>query len=155
LDSTVSPRRPWLKLAALVLVIAALGLPINDLLRYAVLVIAAVVVVVGAVTPRASRWLAAAAAVGLCIAGQILFKAPRIEEGHNVFIVDGEQGAALVAGCRPRCSPSCARSSMRGIRRGGAATPRSKAAGVGRDSRRVRSHSPWMPSTTMRPIPGG
>jgi hypothetical protein len=98
LDSTVSPRRPWLKLAALVLVIAALGLPINDLLRYAVLVIAAVVVVVGAVTPRASRWLAAAAAVGLCIAGQILFKAPRIEEGHNVFIVDGEQGAALVAG---------------------------------------------------------
>ena len=32
----------WLKLAALVLVLAALGLPINDLFRYALLVIAAV-----------------------------------------------------------------------------------------------------------------
>jgi hypothetical protein len=80
-----------------VLVVAALGLPINDLLRYAVLVISTVLVVVGEVTPRASRWLAAVAAVGLCIAGQILLKAPRIEEGHNVFIVDGERGSTLAA----------------------------------------------------------
>ena len=29
--------QPWLKLAALVLVVAALGLPVNDLFRYALL----------------------------------------------------------------------------------------------------------------------
>src|SRR5947199_9328068 len=40
-------RAPWLKLAALVLVIAALGLPVNDLFRYALLVIATVVVAAG------------------------------------------------------------------------------------------------------------
>jgi hypothetical protein len=103
---------PWLKLAALVLVVAALGLPVNDLFRYALLVIATVVVVTGTMrdssfeTPycvrllsmRAStRWLAAIAAVTLCIAGHILFPAPRIEEGHNVFIVD-RPGSALEVG---------------------------------------------------------
>jgi hypothetical protein len=103
---------PWLKLAALVLVVAALGLPVNDLFRYALLVIATAVVVTGTMrdssfeTPhsvrllgmRASgRWLAAIAAVTLCIAGHILFPAPRIEEGHNVFIVD-RPGGALEAG---------------------------------------------------------
>jgi hypothetical protein len=36
-----------LKLAALVLVVAALGLPINDLFRYALLVIAAVLIFAG------------------------------------------------------------------------------------------------------------
>src|SRR5215831_4712449 len=50
--------QPWLKLAALVLVVAAL------------------------------------AAVTLCVLGQILFAAPRIEEGHNVFLVDDAGGGA-------------------------------------------------------------
>jgi hypothetical protein len=99
LDPSIpSPHRAWLKFAALVLVVAALGLPINDLLRYAVLAISAVLIVAGEVTSHAPRWLAALAAVGLCVAGQIAFKAPRIEEGHNVFIFDGERGAALAAG---------------------------------------------------------
>src|SRR2546430_8675849 len=48
-DRRAAPARmePWLKLAALVLVVAALGLPVNDLFRYALLVIATVVVVTG------------------------------------------------------------------------------------------------------------
>jgi hypothetical protein len=109
-DRRAAPTRsaPWLKLAALVLVIAALGLPVNDLFRYALLVIATVVVVTGALrgscfeTPAfggllsmraGTRWGLAIAAVVLCIAGQIAFPAPRIEEGHNVFIVDRPGGA--------------------------------------------------------------
>src|SRR5262245_7373113 len=103
---------PWLKLAALVLVVAALGLPVNDLFRYALLVVATVIVVTGTMrgacfeTPAfggplsmraGTRWGLAIAAVALCIAGQILFPAPRIEEGHNVFIVD-RPGGALEAG---------------------------------------------------------
>jgi hypothetical protein len=113
-DRRAAPARaePWLKLAALVLVIAALGLPVNDLFRYALLVIATVVVVTGTVrgacfeTPAfggllsmraGARWGLAIAAVVLCMAGHILLPAPRIEEGHNVFIVD-RPGGALEAG---------------------------------------------------------
>jgi hypothetical protein len=89
--------QPWLKLAALILLVAALGLPINDLFRYALLVIATVAVAMGQVSPRRRRWLGALAAVVLCISGQILLKAPRIEEGHNIFLIDGP-GGALEAG---------------------------------------------------------
>jgi hypothetical protein len=86
-----------LKLAALVLVVAALGLPINDLFRYALLVIATVLIVAGTVTVRGKPWLGAVAAVAFGVLGQIWLAAPRIEEGHNVFIVEGENGA-LAAG---------------------------------------------------------
>jgi hypothetical protein len=88
---------PWLKLAALVLVLAALGLPLNDLFRYAILVAATVLIVTGQVTVRGLPWLGAAAAVGICVLGQIWLAAPRIEEGHNVFLVD-QGGGALAAG---------------------------------------------------------
>jgi hypothetical protein len=84
---------PWLKLAALVLVVSALGLPINDLFRYALLVVSAVLIVVGTVSTRFGPWLGAVAAVALCVLGQVWLAAPRIEEGHNVFIVDGPGGA--------------------------------------------------------------
>jgi hypothetical protein len=89
--------QPWLKFAALVLVIAALGLPVNDLFRYALLVIATVIVVAGTVAARLAPWLGAIAAVALCVLGHILFPGPRIEEGHNVFLVD-RAGSALEAG---------------------------------------------------------
>ncbi|HEY7662966.1 MAG TPA: hypothetical protein VH934_07580 [Xanthobacteraceae bacterium] len=85
--------QPWLKLAVLILIVAALGLPINDLFRYAILVVATVIVVTGKVSVRRGRWLGALAAVALCIAGQIWLAAPRIEEGHNVFLVDAPGGA--------------------------------------------------------------
>src|SRR5438445_260596 len=89
--------QPWLKLAALVLVVAAIGLPINDLFRYALLVVAAVVIVAGTIAVRVAPWLGALTTVALCVLGQILFPAPRIEEGENVFIVDAS-GGALEAG---------------------------------------------------------
>ena len=84
--------RPWLKLAALVLVVAALGLPVNDLFRYGLLVIATVIIVAGAVSCRRARWIGALAAVILCALAQVWLAAPRIEEGHNVFLVDGAGG---------------------------------------------------------------
>ena len=79
------------------LVAAALGLPINDLVRYAILVVATVLIIVGTVSARPKLWVGSAAVVGLCVLGQVLLPAPRIEEGHNVFIVDGP-GGALEAG---------------------------------------------------------
>jgi len=97
-DRRAAPPRmqPWLKLAALVLVVAALGLPINDLFCYALLVIATVLVVAGTVAARVAPWLAALAVVGVCVLGQILFAAPRIEEGHNVFLIDDAGDAPSV-----------------------------------------------------------
>jgi hypothetical protein len=86
-----------MKAAALILVIAALGLPINDLFRYALLVVATVTVVVGTLSARHGPWLGALAAVALCVVGQVSLPAPRIEEGHNVFLLDAP-GGALEAG---------------------------------------------------------
>src|SRR5262245_5273536 len=89
-----------MQLAALVRALAALGPPINDLFRYALLVIATVVVAVGQMATRRAPWLGALAAVALCILGQVLLPAPRIEEGHNVFLLDAP-GGALEAGLPP------------------------------------------------------
>src|SRR5262245_12727393 len=46
---------------------------------------------------RLAPWLGAVAVVALCVLGQSLFPTPRIEEGHNVFLVD-RAGSALEAG---------------------------------------------------------
>ncbi len=81
----------------LALVIAALGLPINDLFGYALLLLAAVAISASAVTMQPGAWLAAMAVVGVAMLGQVLVPAPRIEEGHNVFLAE-EQGRALEAG---------------------------------------------------------
>ena len=91
------PRQAWYRLAALTLVVAALGLPINDLWRFALLVVAAVAILRGTISTRSSRWLGAAATVGLCSLAGVWLAAPRIDEGHNVFLVDGP-GRALEAG---------------------------------------------------------
>jgi hypothetical protein len=86
-------RRPWLVFAALVIVLAALGLPVNDLFRFAILVAATVLAVTGAVSARPLRWLAALAAVAACAVLRLWLAPPAIEEGHNVFIVDRPGGA--------------------------------------------------------------
>jgi hypothetical protein len=74
------------KIAVLALVVAAIGLPINDVIDYAILLAASVVVFVGAIKSLPSRWLAAVALAIAVAAGHILLPAPRIEEGHNVFL---------------------------------------------------------------------
>src|ERR1700746_3236483 len=105
-DRRAAPARmqPWLKLAALILVVAALGLPVNDLFRYALLVVATVLVVGGTVSAHVAPWLAALAAVALCVLGQILFAAPRIAEGHNVFLID-DAGDSLSVHSRESGNP--------------------------------------------------
>ena len=92
-SDSLNPIGPWYRLAALALVVAGLGLPINDLYRYALLVLAAVPIFVGVVSRRPWAWFAAVAIVAAAVVGQTLLPAPRIEEGHNVFIVDGRGGA--------------------------------------------------------------
>jgi hypothetical protein len=74
------------KIAVLALVVVAIGLPINDLFGYAILVVAAVVVLTGTVKSLPSRWLAGVALAVAVAMGHVLLSAPRIEEGHNFFL---------------------------------------------------------------------
>ena len=86
-----------LKLAVLALVITALGLPVNNLYAYGLLAAATLAVFTALVTRCARRWLAALA-LGLAVLAQhLLLPAPRIEEGHNVFLID-QPGGALEQG---------------------------------------------------------
>jgi hypothetical protein len=78
----------WRKPAALVLALAAVGLPVNDFGAYALLLAAAVVIFSGEVSARAGAWAAAVAIVAVAVAGQFLLAPPRLEEGHNVFLPD-------------------------------------------------------------------
>lgn len=80
-------------LGVLALVVTSIGLPINTLWSYLVVLVAAVFVFTGSVTLQASRWLVAIVIVAAAIFGQMLVSAPRIDEGHNIFVVDKPGGA--------------------------------------------------------------
>jgi hypothetical protein len=82
-------RRNWCRLAALVLVVAAVGLPINHLAAYAVVLVAAVLIFSGAVTVRQGAWLAAILAMLIAIVVPLLLAPAPIEEGDNVFLPGG------------------------------------------------------------------
>jgi hypothetical protein len=84
------------KLAVLALMTALIGIPINHLAGYSLLVIAAIVVCTGETIVRPQAWLAATAIVALIIGGKWLLAPPWIEEGHNVFLA--EHADALKAG---------------------------------------------------------
>ena len=88
------PGSGWRKLAALVLCIGAIGLPISIISDYALLVILAVVIFSGDMRTSGRAWSAGAAIAALAVLGQALLSPPRIEEGHNVFL----PGAALERG---------------------------------------------------------
>ena len=87
----------WRKLGALLLALAAIGLPVNDLAAYLPLLLAAVVIFSGEVRAGALAWTAAAAVVAAAIVGQFLLAPPRIQEGHNVFLPSPALERALPA----------------------------------------------------------
>lgn len=86
-----------LRLGVLALAIAAIGLPVNDLFVYALLATSALVVFTGRVFVSPTRWACAILLAALTFAQHLLFSAPRIEEGHNVFLID-QTGGALEKG---------------------------------------------------------
>ena len=74
------------RVAALLLVVAVLGLPIDDLVAYALLLAAVLLVLTGTLSADRRRSIAAVALAAAVVAGHVLWPAPRIEEGHNVFL---------------------------------------------------------------------
>ena len=87
-DARLRTDSAWLRLAVLGLAVAAVGLPVNHLFGYAILLAATILVFYGNVTLDIKRWLAAAAALALIILAQFALAPPRIEEGHNAFLID-------------------------------------------------------------------
>ena len=88
------------KWAILALVVAVLGLPINQIFPFVIALVAAVIVFFGNPVMRARSWFAALAVALVAIGGQYLLNPNRIDEGHNVFLVEGRDNA-LVTGLPP------------------------------------------------------
>ncbi len=86
LESTPAAGLAWRRLAALLLTVVAVGLPINHVGAYALLVVAAVIVFNGEVSARPRSWLAAIAIVAVACAAQLALAPARVDEGHNVFL---------------------------------------------------------------------
>jgi hypothetical protein len=84
--STPAAGLAWRRLAALLLAVVAVGLPINHVGAYALLVVAAVIVFNGEVSARPRSWLAAIAVVAIAGAAQFALAPARVDEGHNVFL---------------------------------------------------------------------
>ncbi len=76
----------WRKLGALILGVAVIGLPVNNISDYAVLLVLTIVIFCGHVRADAGAWLTATAIVLVVSLGQAFLAPPRIEEGHNVFL---------------------------------------------------------------------
>lgn len=79
----------WRRLGALILALAAVGLPLNDISLYVLLLIVTVIAFCGEVSANWRAWAAAMTIVALAMAGQLLLAPPRIDEGHNVFLPGG------------------------------------------------------------------
>jgi len=91
-DDTAPSGAGWHRLAALIFAVAVLGLPINHIAPYALLLIVTLVIFTGDVSARAGAWFAALAIVAVAIAGQWLISPPRVAEGHNVFLPGSSDG---------------------------------------------------------------
>ena len=85
-EETASNGAGWRKFTALLLGVAAVGLPVNSVTAYALLLVLAVIIFSGEVRAQGRAWLAALAIVAVAMAGQAWLAPPRIDEGHNVFL---------------------------------------------------------------------
>jgi hypothetical protein len=79
----------WLKCAVSLLGIVVVGLPINNLMAYAPLLILAVIVFAGRVNKGGRAWLIALVIVSITVVGRLWLAPPRFDEGHNVYLPGG------------------------------------------------------------------
>jgi hypothetical protein len=82
-----------LKLAVIALAVVAVGLPINNLYAYVLLAAVALALFTGRVATSPACWLVALALVLAVLIQHLLLPAPRIEEGHNAFLIERPGGA--------------------------------------------------------------
>ena len=87
----------WLRVAALALAVVAIGLPVDHLYGYALLLIAAVLIFSGRLSARPHHWLIAAAAVAAAGLLPLVIAPTPIAQGENVFL-PGKPGNVLEQG---------------------------------------------------------
>jgi len=80
----------WHRLGVLVLAVIVIGLPINNAVDYAALLVVVLIAACGNVRTRPRAWASAVGLVALVVIGQAILLPPRIEEGHNVFLPSPE-----------------------------------------------------------------
>jgi hypothetical protein len=93
-------RSAWARLAVLLLVVAAIGVPVNHLFGYALLLIATVLIFSGEVMLGARRWLAALAAVAFAALLPLAVAPAPIAQGVNIFL-PGKPGNVFERGLPP------------------------------------------------------
>jgi hypothetical protein len=76
----------WRKLGALLLALAVIGLPINNISDYMLLLFLTIAIFCGEARADPRAWMIAVAIVAIAAFGQTLLSPPRIEEGQNVFL---------------------------------------------------------------------
>ena len=81
------------------LAVAVIGLPLNHLVGYALLAFVVVVAFVGDLSVQGRAWRFAGALALVALAANALLAPPRIDEGHNVFLV--KEDSALLKGLPP------------------------------------------------------
>jgi len=69
------------------LAVAVIGLPLNHLVGYALLALGVVVAFVGDVSVQGRAWRFAGALALVALAANAFLAPPRIDEGHNIFLV--------------------------------------------------------------------
>ncbi|HET9716840.1 MAG TPA: hypothetical protein VFP60_11710 [Pseudolabrys sp.] len=85
----------WCKLGVLLLAVSVIGLPINSIFAYALLLFVTFAICFGAVIVQPRNWIGAIALVALCVAGRLALSPPPIQEGHNVFLPSAALEGAL------------------------------------------------------------
>lgn len=90
-------RAPWRKAAVFALAVAAVGLPVNVVWAYGLLLIAAVLILSGEIRRGARRWAGAIAACAFAALLPHLIAPAPIVEGENVFL-PGKPGNVLERG---------------------------------------------------------
>jgi hypothetical protein len=90
----------WWRLLVMILAVVAVGLPINNLFGFMLLLVAAVLIFSGALVRRAGHWFVAAAAVTFSALLPVLIMPPPIAEGENIFLA-GPPGNVFERGLPP------------------------------------------------------
>ncbi len=95
--SSAATGSSWARVLALALVVLAIGLPVDHLSGYALLLIAAVLIFSGRLTLAARNWLIVAAAVAAAALLPLVIAPAPIAQGENVFL-PGKPGNVLERG---------------------------------------------------------
>ena len=106
-------RELGLKALLVVIIIAGLGPPLTATAEVLALLAAILLITLGSlVIPAHQRLRQGAAVIALCLLAKFLLPAIKVQEGHNVFLVDGDKHVAALSQALPEPVYSYAKASF-------------------------------------------